>query len=155
MECYKKNLTSEFNLHTVVRMPHSVFATYTSITTNILFFDRTFPTRETWFYRLNMPEGYKNFSKTKPLLWNDGKTVQKYRLTTLIRLKSIRSKKLQIETIISTFAVSPHEEEKILPPKEIIHQYQEKRASLNADIDSILAQITDIITFIVPCLCRI
>ena len=39
--------------------------------------------------------------------------------------------------------------------KEIIQQYQEKRASLNADIDSILAQITDIITFIVPCLCRI
>lgn len=48
-------------------MPHSVFAPYTSITTNILFFDRTHPTTETWFYRLDMPEGYKNFSKTKPM----------------------------------------------------------------------------------------
>ncbi len=59
----KKKLFSEFNLHTVIRMPHSVFAPYTSITTNILFFDRTKPTEETWFYRLDMPEGYKNFSK--------------------------------------------------------------------------------------------
>ena len=63
----KKKLLSEFNLHTVIRMPHSVFAPYTSITTNILFFDRTHPTTETWFYRLDMPEGYKNFSKTKPM----------------------------------------------------------------------------------------
>lgn len=58
---------SEFNLHTVIRMPHSVFAPYTSITTNILFFDRTGSTKETWFYRLDMPDGYKNFSKTKPM----------------------------------------------------------------------------------------
>ena len=63
----KEKLLSEFNLHTVIRMPHSVFAPYTSITTNILFFDRTHPTTETWFYRLDMPEGYKNFSKTKPM----------------------------------------------------------------------------------------
>lgn len=63
----KKKLISEFNLHTVIRMPHSVFAPYTSITTNILFFDRTGSTKETWFYRLDMPDGYKNFSKTKPM----------------------------------------------------------------------------------------
>lgn len=63
----KKKLFSEFNLHTVIRMPGSVFAPYTSIMTNILFFDRTKPTTETWFYRLDMPEGYKHFSKTKPM----------------------------------------------------------------------------------------
>lgn len=39
----------------------------------------------------------------------------------------------------------PHEEEEILPPKELIQQYQEKRASLNADIDRILAQITEVL----------
>lgn len=48
-------------------MPHSVFAPYTSITTNILFFDKAHPTKETWFYRLDMPGGYKNLSKTKPM----------------------------------------------------------------------------------------
>lgn len=63
----KKKLLSEFNLHTIIRMPGSVFAPYTSITTNILFFDRTKPTEETWFYRMDMPEGYKHFSKTKPM----------------------------------------------------------------------------------------
>lgn len=53
----KKKLMNEFNLHTVVRMPHSVFAPYTPIRTNILFFDNTEPTKETWFYRVDMPEG--------------------------------------------------------------------------------------------------
>ena len=55
----KKKLLKECNLHTVIRMPSSVFAPYTSITTNILFFDRTHPTEETWFYRLDMPAEYK------------------------------------------------------------------------------------------------
>lgn len=63
----KKKLLNEFNLHTVIRMPGSVFSPYTSITTNILFFDNTHPTEETWFYRLDMPEGYQHFSKTKPM----------------------------------------------------------------------------------------
>ncbi|MFR8746880.1 type I restriction-modification system subunit M [Gemmiger formicilis] len=63
----KKKLLREFNLHTIVRLPGSVFSPYTSITTNILFFDNTHPTEETWFYRLDMPEGYKHFSKTKPM----------------------------------------------------------------------------------------
>ena len=63
----KKKLLEEFHLHTVVRMPSSVFNPYTSITTNILFFENTHPTNETWFYRLDMPQGYKHFSKTKPM----------------------------------------------------------------------------------------
>mgnify|MGYP003255017577 CR=1 FL=1 len=63
----KKKLLREFNLHTIIRLPGSVFSPYTSITTNILFFDNTHPTEETWFYRLDMPEGYKHFSKTKPM----------------------------------------------------------------------------------------
>ncbi len=81
----KKKLLNEFNLHTIVRLPGSVFSPYTSITTNILFFDRTGQTKETWFYRLDMPEGYKHFSKTKPMKlehfqpvaewWNDRKEI--------------------------------------------------------------------------------
>lgn len=63
----KKKLLSEFNLHTIIRMPNSVFSPYTPITTNILFFERTKPTTETWFYRLDIPDGYKHFSKTKPM----------------------------------------------------------------------------------------
>lgn len=63
----KKRLIHQFNLHMIIRLPQSVFAPYTSITTNILFFDRTRKTSKLWVYRVDMPEGYKHFSKTKPL----------------------------------------------------------------------------------------
>ena len=63
----KKKLMNEFNLHTIIRMPGSVFSPYTSITTNILFFVREGTTKGVWFYRMDMPEGYKHFSKTKPM----------------------------------------------------------------------------------------
>jgi type I restriction enzyme M protein len=63
----KQKLLTEFNLHTIIRLPKSVFSPYTSITTNLLFFDNTKKTKETWFYRMDMPEGYKNFAKTKPM----------------------------------------------------------------------------------------
>lgn len=148
----KKKLFSEFNLHTVIRMPHSVFAPYTSITTNILFFDHTKPTEETWFYRLDMPEGYKNFSKTKPMeLKHFDSAVDWWNNREGINLDGFdKAKKYTTEEIVARnynidLCGYPHEEEEILPPKELIQQYQEKRASLNADIDRILAQITEIL----------
>ncbi|HBN96443.1 MAG TPA: SAM-dependent methyltransferase, partial [Firmicutes bacterium] len=56
-----------FNLHTIIRLPGSVFSPYTSITTNILFFDNAKKTDQVWYYRVDMPEGFKHFSKTKPM----------------------------------------------------------------------------------------
>lgn len=148
----KKKLFSEFNLHTVIRMPHSVFAPYTSITTNILFFDRTKPTEETWFYRLDMPEGYKNFSKTRPMeLKHFAPAMDWWNSREEINVDGFdKAKKFTVEEIAGRnynidLCGYPYEEEEILPPKELIQQYQEKRASLNADIDRILAQITEIL----------
>ena len=148
----KKKLFSEFNLHTVIRMPHSVFAPYTSITTNILFFDRTKPTEETWFYRLDMPEGYKNFSKTKPMelkhfdaavnWWNNREEIN---VDGFDKAKKFTAEEIAARNYNIDLCGYPHEEEEILPPKELIQQYQEKRASLNADIDRTLAQITGIL----------
>ena len=64
----KEKLFTEFNVHTILRLPKSVFAPYTSIATNVIFFDKCYDgTKETWFYRMDMPEGYKAFSKTKPM----------------------------------------------------------------------------------------
>ena len=63
----KEKLLTEFNLHTIVRLPNGVFAPYTSIPTNLLFFDRTGPTTDIWYYEQPLPEGRKNYSKTKPL----------------------------------------------------------------------------------------
>ena len=148
----KKKLLSEFNLHTVIRMPHSVFAPYTSITTNILFFENTGATTETWFYRLDMPDGYKNFSKTKPMKvehfapaiewWNERKEISEDGFD---KAKKYTAQELADRNYNIDLCGYPHEEEEILPPKELIQQYQEKRASLNADIDRILAEITSIL----------
>lgn len=63
----KEKLLSEFNLHTIVRMPNGVFAPYTNINTNLLFFEKGKPTEEVWFFEHPLPEGYKNYTKTKPI----------------------------------------------------------------------------------------
>lgn len=63
----KERLLSECNLHTIVRLPNGVFAPYTSIKTNVLFFEKGRPTKEVWYYQHPYPEGYKSYSKTKPM----------------------------------------------------------------------------------------
>ena len=145
----KKKLLSEFNLHTIIRMPGSVFSPYTSITTNILFFENTGKTEETWFYRLDMPDGYKHFSKTKPMKvehfapaiewWNDRKelTVDGFD----------KAKKYSYEQLTDELGYNfdqcgfPHEEEEILAPADLFLRYQEERASLNAIVDRALEHI--------------
>jgi type I restriction enzyme M protein len=148
----KKKLFSEFNVHTVIRLPHSVFAPYTSIRTNILFFDNTKPTNETWFYRVDMPEGYKNFSKTRPMKlehFNDAMAWWENREA--IEVEGYpKAKKYTIDEIVNrSYNIDlcgfPHEEEVILEPMDLIQEYQEKRASLNAEIDHVLDQITSML----------
>lgn len=149
----KKKLLSEFNLHTVIRMPSSVFAPYTSITTNILFFDRTEPTTETWFYRLDMPDGYKNFSKTKPMkLEHFASVIEWWDNMQEINIDGFdKAKKYTVHQLSEDFGYNldqcgyPHEEEVILDPMDLIQRYEEERASLNAKIDRVLAEITAIL----------
>ena len=148
----KRKLLTEFNLHTVVRMPGSVFAPYTSITTNILFFDRTGPTEQTWFYRLDMPQGYKHFSKTKPMQlahfdpvvewWNDRTEITEDgfdKAKCYAAAELLDEKGLNCNLDLCGY---PHQEEEILAPLDLIQRYQEERASLNAEIDRVLAEIT-------------
>ncbi len=149
----KKKLLREFDLHTIIRLPGSVFSPYTSITTNILFFDNTHPTVETWFYRLDMPEGYKHFSKTKPMKlehfqpvldwWGDRKELEQDGFP--------KAKKFTVQQLTGELGYNldqcgyPHEEEEILAPLDLIRRYEEQRASLNAEIDRVLAEITAIL----------
>lgn len=63
----KEELLREFNLHTIVRLPEGVFAPYTDIPTNLLFFDAGATTQSIWFYEHPLPEGRKKYTKTKPL----------------------------------------------------------------------------------------
>lgn len=79
----KEQLFREFNLHTIVRLPQGVFAPYTDIPANLLFFERGGPTQDVWFYEISLPEGRKKYSKTSPMQfeefadclmwWNDRK----------------------------------------------------------------------------------
>ena len=149
----KKKLLREFNLHTIIRLPGSVFSPYTSITTNILFFDNTHPTEETWFYRLDMPEGYKHFSKTKPMKlehfqpvldwWDNRKEITEEGFD--------KAKKFTVEQLTEELGYNldqcgyPHEEEEILAPMDLIQRYEEQRASLNAEIDRVLNEITSLL----------
>lgn len=149
----KKKLLREFNLHTIIRLPASVFSPYTSITTNILFFDNTHPTEETWFYRLDMPESYKHFSKTKPMKiehfkpvldwWNNREEITEEGFD--------KAKKFTVEQLTNEFGYNldkcgyPHEEEEILAPMDLIQRYEEQRASLNAEIDRVLDEITSLL----------
>ncbi|WP_240905505.1 HsdM family class I SAM-dependent methyltransferase [Thiorhodococcus mannitoliphagus] len=63
----KEALVKGFNLHTIVRLPEDVFSPYTDIPANLLFFDRSGPTQDIWFYQIPPPEGRKKYSKTKPM----------------------------------------------------------------------------------------
>jgi type I restriction enzyme M protein len=63
----KEHLLERCNLHTVVRLPNGVFAPYTDINTNLLFFTKGAPTREVWYYEHSLPAGYKKYTKTRPI----------------------------------------------------------------------------------------
>lgn len=148
----KTKLLDEFNLHTVIRMPRSVFAPYTSITTNILFFDNTHPTTETWFYRMDMPEGYKNFSKTKPILlehfkpvevwWNNREEIE---IDGFFKAKKFTKQELADRNYNIDLCGFPHKEEEILDPHDLIRQFKEKRAQYNQEMEDTLNKILELL----------
>lgn len=148
----KQKLVEEFNLHTVIRLPHSVFAPYTSIHTNILFFDNTKSTEQTWFYRLDMPEGYKNFSKTKPMKsehfdsirnwWGNREEILE---GNFYKLKAFSPQELADLNYNFDQCGYPKEEEEILDPFELIENYQREKTVLNQKIETVLEDILQIL----------
>jgi len=70
----KEKLLTDCNLHTIVRLPNSVFAPYTSIKTNILFFEKGKQTEDVWYFEQQLPEGIKAYNKTKPMKAEEFKT---------------------------------------------------------------------------------
>lgn len=140
----KKKLLEECNLHTIVRLPKDVFAPYTNINTNLLFFQKGTPTKGVWYYRLEMPQGYKHFSKTRPMLPEHFQPVRDWWKH---REKSDVSKYIPVEDIIAAdynldFCGFPHDTEKILPPDQFIAQYLNEKAVLSARMEDVLARIS-------------
>lgn len=157
----KQKMLREFNLHTIIRLPGSIFSPYTSIATNILFFNNEradgaeegFSTDKTWFYRLDMPEGYKHFSKTKSMRlehcqpicdwWNDRKEISSDELGEKSRCFS--AKELFDMDCNFDQCKFPKDEEEILPPAELLADYFKKRKALDHEIDKTLAEIQRIL----------
>lgn len=63
----RQRLLEECNLHTIIRLPNSVFQPYATVATNLLFFTKGTPTKEVWYYEHRLPEGQKAYNKTRPL----------------------------------------------------------------------------------------
>lgn len=148
----KKKLLEECDLHTIVRLPKSVFAPYTSINTNLLFFTKGRPTKGVWFYRLEMPEGYKHFSKTKSMQDSHFAPVDAWwgKLESGAwkgRSENEISRYVPVEDIIAgeynlDLCGFPHETVEILPPEEFIAKYLNEKAAVSAHIENILGRIT-------------
>lgn len=157
----KTKMLKDFNLHTIIRLPGSIFSPYTPIATNILFFNNEkaedapegYSTKGTWFYRLDMPEGYKHFSKTKSMKlehcnpikewWNDRKEI-------IVDDGNEKSRYFSVEELIANdcnfdLCKFPKDEEEILPPAELLADYYKKRKALDHEIDKTLAEIQKIL----------
>lgn len=155
----KRLLLTECNLHTVIRLPGSVFAPYTSISTNLLFFEKTEKTKEVWFYRMDMPEGRKHFNKTHPITREDMSVIDKWwsdrheikdekddpSMTETWKSKKYTFKQIEEGGFNLDLCGFPEEEEIILSPEETIANFKEKRESIEAKLDMKLAEIIRLI----------
>jgi len=123
----KEKLLEECNLHTIIRLPNGVFAPYTSIRTNILFFKKGEPTKEIWYFEHPYPTGQKSYSKTKPIRieefdlekkWWDNRQENDHAWQ--ISIEEIKAKGYNLDI------KNPHLEDEELPePKEALQQYLE------------------------------
>lgn len=154
----KEKLLREFNLHTIVRLPGSIFSPYTGIATNILFFNNEqaedaeegFSTAKTWFYRLDMPEGYKHFSKTKPMRSEHCEPLRTWwHNRTEIVSEDGKDEKARAFSAQELLTLGcnfdqckfPKEEEEILAPAELLESYYKRRLALEHEIDKTLAEV--------------
>ncbi len=153
----KKLLLDECNLHTVIRLPNSVFAPYTSIKTNILFFEKGTPTENVWYYEVPLPEGVKAFNKTKPMQlkdfdaciewWGEGTTIAE-KTKRQGRQETDYAWQVGIDEIVernyNLDIKNPHVGEVInYDPEELLASYQQQQAdiaNLRAQLKGILAE---------------
>ena len=151
----KKYLMKECNLHTIIRLPQSCFAPYTSIATNLLFFDKGESTQEIWFYRLDMPEGYKHFSKTKPMKnehfdcvrewWGNRTEIQDEKddeaMSVTYKAKKYSYDEIKERNFDIDLCGYPTEEKIILSPEETMSNFVARREELDRIMDQKLAEI--------------
>ena len=144
----KRELLEEFNLHTIVRLPKGVFSPYTSIATNLLFFEKSGSTQEVWFFEHPYPEGYKSYSRSKPLTIAEferekswwGGSARKDRKTTeyawKVSAQDIAERNYNLD------CKNPHiGEQEIHDPDVLLSQYQ----AMQNDIAALRGQLKNIL----------
>ena len=151
----KKLLLNECNLHTLIRLPNSVFAPYTSIKTNILFFEKGTSTKDIWYYEVPLPTGVKVFNKTKPMKlddfsacldwWGEGVNITE-KVARSGRQETDQAWKVSIDEIIerdyNLDIKNPHVAEVINhDPEELLSNY----ANQQADIQDLRDQLKSIL----------
>ncbi len=141
----KEQLLKDCNLHTIVRLPNGVFSPYTGIKTNLLFFTKGDPTKEIWYYEHPYPEGYKSYSKTKPLRIEEFEPEKRWWNK---RIESEFAWKVPIQQIIdSNYNLdikNPNiEEESHRDPAELLKEYNALAKDLLSIRDSLKKQLVD------------
>lgn len=137
----REKLLNDCNLHTIIRLPQSVFAPYATVNTNLLFFDKGTPTKEIWYYEHTLPEGQKAYSKTKTIKVEEFETIKQWWNN---RQESDVAWKVSIDTIVERNydldIKNPNKvvEEVVYDRKAIINKLQlsfEKSLAILAELD--------------------
>jgi type I restriction enzyme M protein len=147
----KEKLLKDCNLHTIIRLPKSVFAPYTPIKTNLLFFTKGSPTKDIWYYEQQLPTGIKAYSKTKPMKVTDLDNVTnwwgKVENNFITRKKNKQAWKVSLEEIkIRNYNLdckNPHVvEQEIYDPEILLSEYSE----IQKDVNSIRNNLKNILS---------
>ena len=141
----KEKLMNECNLHTIVKLPAGVFAPYTSITTNMLFFDKTGATENIHYYDIPLPEGYKSFSKTKPFRdihldgvrawWNDRDNGDKNAY--VVTKEEVRANEYNLDFKNPNKLVEEHE----FTLEELLSSMNEKSKNISSFLEKIAVEL--------------
>ncbi len=148
----KEKLLQDCNLHTIVRLPNSVFAPYTSIKTNLLFFTKGTPTQDIWFYEQPLPAGVKAYNKTKPMKVEEFETLANWWGSESdgfsARVENEQAWKVSLAELkarnYNLDCKNPHVGEQITHDPEVLlaqyHTMQQDIASLRDQLKSILGE---------------
>jgi type I restriction enzyme M protein len=144
----KERLLTECNLHTIVRLPNGVFAPYTGIKTNLLFFTKGRPTEHVWYYEHPYPAGNKSYSKTKPIRieefaaekawWGTEEDGFAARVETEFAWK-VSIDELRARNFNLDIKNPHHPEEDSHDPQELLAQYTALQAQIQATRDELKA----------------
>jgi len=142
----REKLLTDCNLHTIVRLPNSVFQPYASVATNLLFFTKGTPTKEVWYWEHKLPEGQKAYSKTKPIKTSEFESLKQWWDN---REENEQAWRVDIETIRengwSLDIKNPHkqEEEEIYSSAELLDMLHQSFAKSEELLSVLKRELSD------------